>query len=638
MLNTSGIHIAVKENPGCCPLCGGALHVQKTVQHHGRTITHGQFEIRETIHVCAQRCRYDSGMLVIRRAKSLAEQIIPGRVVGYDVMVFVGLQRFLHHRQREEIRTALLQEHGIPLSTGEISNLARLFLEYLEDLHNERAEHLRDALVGDGGWPLHVDATGEDGRGTLLVVIAGWRQWVLGAWKVPTERADVILPCLRKTVQQFGAPCAVMRDLGRAVTPAVNDLLAELELDVPVLACHLHFLKDIGTDLLKSVHGDLRSLFQRVKILPKLRALVRDFGRKLGDEIGKARNEVKNWQEQTGVAHCIPNGRAGIATIRALAQWTLDFAADSTGLDFPFDRPYLDLHDRCVTARRAIDAFLCGCLDDKEIIKFLKRLQRILDPVICDIAFQQLTRRLRARAKLFDELRDALRLLPNSSSNHKRDKDKSKSTPELAAIELRDIQKEVEQLVTSLKERRSKRRFAQDTRNAIDVILQHLKNHGDYLWGHVINLPSEAGGGIRLLERTNNILEGFFRDMKHNERRRSGRKILTQDFESLPPAAALAYNLRLPDYVKILCGSLNCLAKAFAQLDIEKRGKQLAGEQLANAGSNDVVPLIATASLPTEDRKIIRSDEMSRRILSAANSRTPHNSIKLQTANQTTAK
>ena len=149
----------------------------------------------------------------------------------------------------------------------------------------------------------------------------------------------------------------------------------------------------------------------------------------------------------------------------------------------------------------------------------------------------------------------------------------------MAAIELRDIRKEVEELVTSLKKCRSKRAFAQDTHNAINVILQQLKDHGDYLWGHVINLLSEAKGETRCLERTNNILEGFFREMKHNERRRSGRKILTQDFESLPPAAALAYNLRFPDYLKILCGSLNCLAKAFTKLDIEKRRKQLAGKQ-----------------------------------------------------------
>ena len=74
---------------------------------------------------------------------------------------------------------------------------------------------------------MHVDATGEDGRGTLLLVMAGWRQWVLGAWKISTERVELILPCLLETVRRFGAPCAAMRDLGRAMTPAIDDLVSE---------------------------------------------------------------------------------------------------------------------------------------------------------------------------------------------------------------------------------------------------------------------------------------------------------------------------------------------------------------------------------------------------------------------------
>jgi hypothetical protein len=40
--------------------------------------------------------------------------------------------------------------------------------------------------------------------------------------------------------------------------------------------------------------------------------------------------------------------------------------------------------------------------------------------------------------------------------------------------------------------------------------------------------------------------------------RASGEKIPHWDFESLPPATAVVYNLTLPDYVKILCGSLSC--------------------------------------------------------------------------------
>ena len=66
----------------------------------------------------------------------------------------------------------------------------------------------------------------------LPVAFAGWRQWVMvmGAWKVPTERADVILPRLREVAFRFGPPCAIMRDLGRALAEASQSLVKETKL------------------------------------------------------------------------------------------------------------------------------------------------------------------------------------------------------------------------------------------------------------------------------------------------------------------------------------------------------------------------------------------------------------------------
>jgi hypothetical protein len=189
------------------------MYVQKTVRHNGLTLSHGSFSVRETVRVCGFGCRRE-GSRVVHRPATLAGLIPPGSVVGYDVMVHIGLERFVHHRQRDEIRAALEKQHGIVLSSGEISDLGRRFLIYLEALHREKAPALRAAMEADGGWPLHIDATGEDGRGTLLVAFSGWRRWVLGAWKVPTERADVILPRLDETAEHFGFPCAIMRDLG----------------------------------------------------------------------------------------------------------------------------------------------------------------------------------------------------------------------------------------------------------------------------------------------------------------------------------------------------------------------------------------------------------------------------------------
>jgi len=605
------VQVSVSESPGRCPLCGGAMGVQKTGPRTGRTLAHGPFEAHETVHACLGRCRWPSGALLTRRASCLSEALLPGGNVGYDVMVFVGLERFLHSRQREEIQAALVDQ-GIDISTGEVSKLSNRFVTYVARLHRARAAELAAVLEGDGGWPLHIDATGEAGRGTMLVVITGWREWVLGSWKIATERADLVLPCLRETVQRFGPPCAAMRDLGRAMTTALDDLVFELKLNIPVLACHQHFLADVGKDLLEPPHAELRALFRRTKVRPKLRALVRDLGRELGADIEDARQAVLEWQSPVEADHRIDPGRDGMATVRALAQWVLDYKAQATGLDFPFDRPYFDLYDRSMTALRATDAFLLTPPQDKVVTRALKRLHRYLEPVASEVPFRQVARRLRRRADLFDELRGVLRIV-------------AKLPEDETLADLEQMHEQLDEFVVSLKERRPARGPAQDTREAIDLILKHIETHGDNLWGHAIRLPDSASGGIRLVSRTNYLSENFFGGLKHDERRRSGYKNLGYVLENLPAEAALVRNLEHDDYVTTVCGSLDNLPQAFAELDRQERENRLNAvtQQQEDEKDLSVVLQLASASLSPADRRVVRTEEMGRRIAAAAGSRAP---------------
>lgn len=615
--STRDTRVFVQEAPGACPCCGGKMCVQKTSWRKGVTREHGSFSACETIHVCAAGCR-TGDKLVTRRASALASVLPPKGVVGYDVIVFVGLERYVRHRQREEIRAQLALQ-GIHISDGEISGLCRRFLAYLEALHESCAAGLRDALAKDGGWPLHVDATGEDGRGTLLVVLAGWRRWVLGAWKIPTERADAIIPRLRAIVERFGAPCALVRDLGRAVTEACNTLVASLEPTPPVLACHLHFLADVGGDLLEQSHGQLRELFRRFGVKAGLRALARDLGRALGTHIAKAREAFSDWQGRAGEGHLLPEGNAGLAIVRAMAQWVLDHHCDGQDQGFPFDLPYLALRDRCVTARRAADAFARRLPDDKGVTKALERLRRILEPTVSEVPFERTCRVLRARDALFTELRDALRLRPKPAGR----RTSSLTTPLMQADELRDIQAAITQLTASLAQRRPARGPAQDMRQAIDIVLTHLKTHGRYLFGHVVQLSASAGGATRIVDRTNNRLETFFDELKRGERRRSGRKNLAQDLEQMPPAATLASNLCSPEYVAIVCGSLEKLPQAFAALDAKSSSRSSLVARAATRTLTGTDCDVVSASLPTPDRILIRTEAMEARLHAAANSRAP---------------
>jgi hypothetical protein len=376
----------------------------------------------------------------------------------------------------------------------------------------------------DGGWPLHIDATGEGGRGTLLVAFSGWRGWALGAWKIPTENADAIQPCLRAVVERFGPPCAIMRDLGVATTKAAAGLVEERRLRIPIIACHAHFLKDVGTDLLEPSHAQLRAMFRQRGVSSKLRSLARELGRGIGQDMEQARLELAAWQMDEDQGHIVPEGRAGLATVRAFAQWVFDHMADGSGQGFPFDRPYLDFHNRCAQGGRAVDAFLRNPPHGRAVLKALKRLHAILKSVDGDAAMAHAVRTLARRAALFDELRNALRLLPKASPG-----DPRASTGKDIA-ELRDVRKAVGDLTESLRNRRPGRGPAQDQRQAIDIVLRHLDTHAGNLWGHEVRIAQAQGEIIRLVDRTNNALEGFFHDMKHGERRRSGRKNLTKDF------------------------------------------------------------------------------------------------------------
>jgi hypothetical protein len=620
---TAGVLVCVDEDPGPCSICRGPMRVQKTTRRKGVTLQHGHFEVRERVFVCLAGCLHPAGARVTRRPACLTESLLPRSTVGYDVMVHVGLQRFVYYRQREEIRQALQREHGVSLSSGEISNLCKRFLVYIEELHRTRMPELRQALEADGGWPLHIDATCEDGRGTLLVLMAGWRKWVLSAHKIPTENADAILPHLHNVVEHFGTPCAIMRDLGRAVRSAIDTLVQGIDQKLVVLSCHLHFLADIGKDLLKEHHGKLRKLVGDYGIRKDLRSLARDLGRSLGAEVADARKAVLSWQQQGEAGHRLPSGRDGVAVVRSLCQWVLDFAADGKDLGFPFDRPYLDQYHRCHKALRAANAFMRIPPEDKQVRRALDRLRNILNRVESCDSFSEHATRMGERVEIFERLRTALRLRPSDDSDGANDPEPG--FPQQQAARLQDIKTAVKELETELKCARPARGPARDKRQAIDLVLDHLERHGDTLWGQVIELPQEAGGGVRVVGRTNNLLENFFGSMKHGERRRSGRKTLSQDFELLPPAAALARNLTCPDYVSVICHGLEELPAAFAKLDADRRHEQLSSAEQTQhrAPVNSSEPEVATASLPTADRRIVRSEAMTKRVDAAARSRAP---------------
>lgn len=478
------------------------------------------------------------------RSDALARLVHARQRFGYDLLVHVGLARYLRVMQRDEIREELLQKRDIRLSSGTVSNLCDRFLIYLEVLHLVRSPYLKAAMQKTG-YPLHIDATSEHGKGGIFVCIDGFRDWVLAAGKIESEAEVHLKPIVTQTVQLFGDPIAVVRDLGEAGQKAVAPLR---ERGVPDLVCHYHFLGALGKKLFDNPYALLRNIIRQSRIRTDLRQLLKD---------------LKRYQ----AAHQ-KDGRFGPGTVRentpALIHWILEGDGKKEA-PYPFCMTHLDFFQRCRDGMTMADAWVPLPRSRAER-RALRHLEGLLNRLKRDKRFDDATSRLEKRWQVFCEARDVLRL--HDGELPRGDRRLIVQQDQLPAAEARrrlEIRKDVEEYIDELRGRVGGDSIVKP-KTADTITLSYFLRYGDNLFGHPVICDAD-GIIIAVTERTNNKAEHYFGGEKQHLRRRLGRAHLGRDLEDQPAQAALASNLRHPVYVRILCGSLDNLSSAFANLD-----------------------------------------------------------------------
>ena len=476
------------------------------------------------------------------KSEALSRVVHPGQRSGYDLIVHVGLARYLRRKQRDEILDELLRERGVRLSAGTVSNLCDRFLLYLEVLHLVRSPYLKAAMQ-EHGYPLHIDATSEYGKGGLFVCMDGFRDWVLNAGKIESESEEHLKPFVERTIELFGDPLATVRDLGLPGKNAVAHLAKQ---GVPNFVCHYHFLGAVGEKLFDNPYALLRNIIGQSRVRTYLRQL---------------RKDLRNYRKPD-----IDDGRFGPGKVRqdmlALVHWIIegDGKKDAT---YPFSLPHLEFFQRCRIAMQRADIWAPTPRSQAErrALHHLGGLMRRLEK---DKRFADAVGRLEKGWQAFCEARDVLRLtdaeLPRGDKRYKQ-----VDLPALEVERLKEIEKATECYLDELRGRVGNESLVKP-RTTYAIILKYFNKYGDCLFGLPV-IRDDDGTVIAVVERTNNVAEHFFGKEKQHLRRRLGRAHLGRDLEDQPAQAALAANLRHPDYVRILCGSLDNLHNAFANLD-----------------------------------------------------------------------
>ena len=203
--------------------------------------------------------------------------------------------------------------------------------------------------------------------------------------------------------------------------------------------------------------------------------------------------------------------------------------------------------------------------------------------------------RLETHRQLFDQLRQALHLAPvtgHQGLNHDGD-----------SIEMKTLQREVQAFTEQIRARPD-----YSTTPAFQKMLEQIDHYGPKLFAAPLVVSTPQGARTIQPQRTNNLMERFFRDFKRLCRHKTGCQALERTLRTMLADTTLVHNLQNPEYLKILLDGQPTLAALFAQID-----PATVREELEKAQQNpDQVPravkrFIGSLPSPTPIENFIRN-------------------------------
>ena len=516
-----------------CP-CGKILTVRKTYSRSLASLTIGEFHAHITQLTCSH-CKktYNSEEL---------QTIVPANgKFGFDVMVHVGEALFVRCRNGKEIQCEL-GEKNINISRREIDHLGRRFIVYLALAHKESQEKLKALMGSRGGYILHLDGTCEGDSPHLITSIDELSKIVLGNVKLPSENADQLIPFLRTIKQAYGEPIAMVHDMGAAILKAVKQVFPT----IPDYICHFHFLKDIGKDLLGHDYGTLRRHLKTHAIRSHLRKTAKGLKKAIDadpDTLHCLHGYLENKPLHEAKIPLMP-----LVMVYLIICWVLEAKQGSHGFGFPFDRPHFDFY------RRLQEAY-------PDLLRLKPKMANNatlplapISKVLTDQALAGTVLRMQDKVEIFDQLREVMRIAQPDSGNGLND--------------------EGDTDITTIKERVTRFRHSEKikalaaTNIAYRKMVQQIDKYWDKLFADPIQVVTNTGTVTLQPQRTNNILEQFFRDLKRSERKRSGNHTLSKTLKTMMAQTPLVKNLDNPQYMEIVLNGKAGLAERFAEIDI----------------------------------------------------------------------
>ena len=540
----SSVVIHFRPERSSCPTCHKALKVLKTHQaKRSATLAIGNFIGHETVSYC-QGCDHVFHSVELRR-------LIPENCnFGYDIIVFIGKSLFLRCRNYQEIRLEL-QQRNVQISESEIAFLSKKFVLYLGLIHRSSQRELEKYMHMNGGYILHLDGTCDGGSPHLISVLDGISKIVLDNRKLSSENADDLILFLECIRESYGDPLAVVSDMGKGIALAVKEVFR----NVPAFICHFHFLKAIGKNLFGDENNMIRIGLRKYNVRIILRRTKKRLEAIIDSTTDLVPELVKGIEHEMLSAEC-PLGSVPAVVTYTLISWVLDANAESNGFGFPFDQSYLVFYQRLQEAsHRLHQLYEIQLQGNWRENKVYSKISHDLHGVLNDPDLKEAALRMEEKVAVFNRLRKAMRItLPEN----KRGLNDNGDQP----VAMKTIEKEVVKFRNRLLKSREYSEHKEYRK-----LLEPIDSYWEKLFADPIAVTTAGGQIIVQPQRTNNLLEQFFRRLMRGYRKKNGFNSVERVIKTMLPDTPLTMNLKNKEYMQIILSGKKTLEERFAEID-----------------------------------------------------------------------
>ncbi len=486
-----------------CPNCHTNLRVYRTGRRHVIT-TNGEFIAIHRIKICPVDGR-------IFRSADLDEIVPPGCIYANDIMVESAVMRFIDGRSSSEISSSL------GASEGHVRKLSNQGLDIFSENHEKHVPDLKEHIKS---YVLQIDGTTDSEFSMIVAVRDAISDFTLYAKKCYSESQEAIENILNNIDEKFGSPSGITCDMREGILSAAQKVFH----GIPLRICLMHFLRDLGKDLMMAMHTSLGIMVNRMGIKSPLKRMLRTLP-----------DYRQGTLEEIEYGFCTDIRSVELMSIRRILEDVVH-TGGSSGYGFPFTLKHLNFFNACSSAVKELTE-LTMKLREKDSIDAASSIANYLKRVTENGSIVALAKKLGdINSMIFQRIRKAF-MVPdrgNLSDDRYNPLTDDPIVHEKCSIIFGELKAYLNTSIPG--------HIFTAAKLAIDR----------YERREAMLFAQNADGTV---PRTNNNMERFFRKIRRNVRKRSGNNatgnILAQSGDRL----ALFQNMSNPEYRNIVFGS-----------------------------------------------------------------------------------